>query len=283
MRTVKLCILLSGIFLFSMCGQKEKSVSEKSASEEKVKEKDLNIVFISGCNEYVSHITLKDFKKTLEDTYSNLRVTILQADGPLNVKGEYSNLNGTEALADCDLLLTFVRRTTISGKAIEDIKNYVKSGKPLVALRTSSHGFQSWPEFDKDVLGGNYSLHFKGEPEKRKLGPDGMAYTVGEPSGQPQKVTVDSLNKDHPVLEGIQDFVSKYSLYKTAPIAGDAKLLLTGKTSEGSQPVAWTRDQNGRRVVYIALGGVQDWKNPIFVKLITNSLFWAADFKAERK
>jgi len=23
----------------------------------------------------------------------------------------------------------------------------------------------------------------------------------------------------------------------------------------------------------------QDWKNPIFVKLLTNSLFWAADFK----
>ncbi len=110
-----------------------------------------------------------------------------------------------------------------------------------------------------------------------------MAYTVGEPSGEPQKVTVNSLNKDHPVLEGIQDFVSKYSLYKTAPIAGDAKLLLTGTTSEGSQPVAWTRDQNGRRVVYIALGGVQDWKNPIFVKLLTNSLFWAADFKAGRK
>src|SRR5258706_14547514 len=121
MRTIKLCILLSGIFLFSTCGPKEKRVIEKSANEEKAKEKDLNIVFISGCNEYVSHITLKDFKKTLEDTYSNLRVTILQADGPLNVKGEYSNLNGNEALEDCDLLLTIDRRTTISGHELEDI------------------------------------------------------------------------------------------------------------------------------------------------------------------
>src|SRR5258708_40139734 len=124
MRTIKLCILLSGIFLFSMCGQKEQKASEKTASEEKVKEKDLNIVFISGSNEYVSHITLKDFKKTLEDTYSNLRATILQADGPLNVKGEYSNLNGTEALPDCDLFLTFIRSTTDSGQAMGVIKNF---------------------------------------------------------------------------------------------------------------------------------------------------------------
>jgi type 1 glutamine amidotransferase len=247
------------------------------------KAKNLNVVFISGSNEYVSHLTLKEYKKTLEDTYSNITVTILQADGPVNEKDEYSNLNGTDALKGCDVLLTFVRRTTISGKAIEDIKNYVRSGKPLVALRTSSHGFQSWPEFDKEVLGGNYSFHFKGEPEKREIGPDGMRYVVGEPSGSPQTVTVDSANRNHPVLAGVEDFVSKYSLYKTAPIASDAKLLLTGKTEEGTEPVAWARDKNGGRVVYIALGGVQDWSNPLFVRLVTNSLFWAADFKPDKK
>ena len=186
-------------------------------------------------------------------------------------------------MKDCDVLLTFVRRTTISGKAIDDIKKYVASGKPLVALRTSSHGFQSWPEFDKEVLGGNYNHHYKGEPEKREIGADGMAYTVGEPWGSPQTVTVNPENKNHPVLEGITDFVSKYSLYKTSPIASDAKLLLTGKTEEGEEPVAWTRDHNGSRIVYIALGGVQDWKNPIFVRLVTNALFWAADFQREKE
>jgi type 1 glutamine amidotransferase len=264
MRTIKLWTLSFCMIFLASCNHKKDS---------------LNVVFISGSNEYVSHITLKDYKTKLESTYPAIHVTILQADGPLNEKAEYSNLDGTDVLKDCDVLLTFVRRTTISGKAIEDIRRYVESGKPLVALRTSSHGFQSWPEFDKEILGGNYSFHYKGEPEKREIGPDGMAYTVGEPQGSPQTVTIEPANKNHPVLAGVESFVSKYSLYKTAPIAADAKLLLTGTTEEGTEPVAWTRERNGSRVVYIALGGVQDWKNQNFVNLVTNSLFWAADFK----
>jgi type 1 glutamine amidotransferase len=266
MRIINL-VILSCVFLFTMSSPKKKN---------------LHVVFISGSNEYVSHVTLKEYKRELEATYANVKVTILQANGPLNEKNEYSNLDGTDVLKDCDVLLTFVRRTTISGKAIDDIKNYVASGKPLVALRTSSHGFQSWPEFDKEVLGGNYNNHYKGEPEKREIGADGMAYTVGEPTGAPQVVTVNSENRSHPVLAGVNDFVSKYSLYKTAPIASDAKLLLTGKTEEGEEPVAWTREQKGSKVVYIALGGVQDWRNPIFVRLVTNALFWAADFSGRK-
>ena len=31
---------------------------------------------------------------------------MLQADGEINFKGEYSNLQGLEALDDCDVLLT---------------------------------------------------------------------------------------------------------------------------------------------------------------------------------
>jgi len=206
-------------------------------------------------------------------------VTVLQANGTINEKDEYSNLDGTDILKTTDALLIFARRTTIKGKAIEDIKAYVNAGKPLVALRTASHGFQEWPEFDKEVLGGNYSFHYDGEPEKRLIGADGMRYVTGEPSGPVQQVSVNEPEKNHPVLKGIKNFSSKYSLYKTAPIAANATLLLTGQTNEGKEPLAWTRMHNGGRVVYIALGGVQDWQNPIFVQLVTNALFWAAGEK----
>ncbi|MFT3705120.1 MAG: ThuA domain-containing protein [Agriterribacter sp.] len=246
------------------------------------KGKKLHAVFISASNEYVSHITLNEFKKKLEATYSNVEVTVLQANGPINEKDEYSNLDGTDILKTADVLLIFARRTTIKGKAIEDIKAYVNSGKPLVALRTASHGFQEWPEFDKEILGGNYSFHYDGEPEKRLIGADGMRYVTGEPSGPVQQVSINEENKQHPVLAGIKNFSSKYSLYKTAPIAADAKLLLTGKTTEGTEPLAWARTIKGK-MVYIALGGVQDWQNPIFVQLVTNALFWTADFKAKKK
>ena len=76
MRIIKLGVILSCVFLFTM------SIPKK---------KNLNVVFISGSNEYVSHITLKEYKRELEATYANVKVTILQANGPLNEKNEYSN------------------------------------------------------------------------------------------------------------------------------------------------------------------------------------------------
>lgn len=243
--------------------------------------KDFKVAIISAANEYVSHITLAEYKKYLEQQVPGVKVILLQGSGPVNEKDEFSELQGTEQLKECDMLLVFARRTTISGKALEDFKNFVASGKPIVALRTSSHGFQGWPEFDKLVLGGNYSGHYEGEPEKRQIGADGRRYIVGETSGPTQSITINEANKDHPVLKGITNFTSKYSLYKTSPIAPDATLLLTGKTAEGSEPLAWTRTYNGARIVYIALGGVQDFANPIFKKLLTNAIIWAGNIKVK--
>jgi type 1 glutamine amidotransferase len=244
--------------------------------------KPFTIAIISGANEYVTHITLRQYKTYLEQQLPGVKTVFLQASGPVNEKDEYSELQGTEQLKDCDMLLVFARRTTIGGKALQDVKNFVASGKPIVALRTSSHGFQGWPEFDKTVLGGNYSGHYDGEPEKRLVGPDSLRYIVGETSGPSQSVTINKANKDHPVLKGITNFTSKYSLYKTSPIAPDATLLLTGTTAEGSEPLAWTRTYNGARVVYIALGGFQDFANPVFKKLLTNAVAWAGDIKIRK-
>ncbi|MDP4131358.1 MAG: ThuA domain-containing protein [Bacteroidota bacterium] len=243
----------------------------------------LRVVFISASNEYVSHITLKAYKKYLEKTYPGIRITILQGNGPVNDKDEYTNLDGTDALKNCDVLLVFARRTGFSGKAIDDLKAYVQANKPIVALRTASHGFQAWPEFDKEVLGGNYIGHYYGEPEKRVMGADSMRYVVGEPFGPVQTVTVNNKMKQHPVLKGVHNFKSKYSLYQTSPIAADASLLLSGTTKDGTEPLAWARTNHGERVVYIALGGVQDWTEPNFRTLVTNALFWAAAGNTKHK
>jgi type 1 glutamine amidotransferase len=246
------------------------------------KKKPLHIGFISAANEYVTHITLNEYKDRLLQKYPDIEISVLQGSGPVNAKDEFSEMQGTEVLKECDVVLVFARRTTFSGKALEDIRNYLDGGKPFVALRTASHGFQGWPEFDSLVLGGNYQGHYEGEPEKR-IDSLGKRFPVGEPTGEEQFVTVNAAVKDHPVLKGITDFKSKYSLYKTSPVAPNTTLLLTGTTSEGKEPVAWTRDYKGGRLVYIALGGLQDWKNPLFEQLVTNALFWVTERSAEIK
>jgi type 1 glutamine amidotransferase len=42
-----------------------------------------------------------------------------------------------------------------------------------------------------------------------------------------------------------------------------------------SEPVAWTREKDGRRVFYTSLGHPDDFKDDNFIRLIVNGLAWA--------
>jgi type 1 glutamine amidotransferase len=222
----------------------------------------LRVCLISGSNEYHSDLSLSAFKHFLESQY-NVQCVLIQARSQLNQFGEFSDLPGLDSLNHADVILLFTRRVTIPEDQLAQIKQYLDSGKPLVAVRTASHGLQGWPEFDKTVLGGNYQGHF-GLEFKQTASP------------------VETL-KDHPVLEGITKIVSGSSLYKTAPLASDAKLLMVSTTPQSSQPSAWTRVYKGGRIFYTSLGSPEDFKNPSFRHLLTNALFWTAGRKVPQE
>ena len=98
----------------------------------------------------------------------------------MNRRDEYSYIQGLEALDDCDVALFYTRRVTIDGEQLEAVKRYVNSGNPIVALRTTSHGFQNWLEFDKLVLGGNYHGHYPGGPELTAIDSNGNHHSEGQ-------------------------------------------------------------------------------------------------------
>ena len=86
------------------------------------------------------------------------------------------NIENLQVLKDADLIVTCIRRRALEPEKMGLIKNYIQSGKPLLAIRTSSHAFDAkgnvsrsgggvvasnvpvadqlaqWPEFDKDIL-----------------------------------------------------------------------------------------------------------------------------------
>lgn len=217
----------------------------------------LKVCLVSGSAEYDSDTSLAAFQKYLEEGY-NARCTLIKARG-------FEDLPGLEALDKCEAALFFTRRLTIGGEQLERVKKYCLSGRPIVAVRTASHGFQKWLEFDKLVLGGNYHGHFG--------------------NGPTMEARVNGDAKGHPVLEGIGTIRSRASLYRTAPLADDCKLLMSGSTpeSKGSQPVMWTRLYKGGRVFYTSLGAQQDFENATFLRMLANALFWAAERDMERK
>ena len=208
------------------------------------------IVLISGEYEYYSTNTLPAFKQFLENNYAVNCVY-------LERKGE--EIPGLDALKKADLSIFYIRRMTLPEDQLAQIKSYINSGKPLIGLRTASHAFQNWKEFDNAVLGGNYHNHHGNAlVATARINPDAAS---------------------HPILKNVaKDFQTAGSLYKTSPLAKGTTMLLTGSiTNQPPEPMAWTHTYNGSRVFYTSLGHPKDFDHPAFRTLLVNAIFWALD------
>ncbi|MHC4238733.1 MAG: ThuA domain-containing protein, partial [Planctomycetota bacterium] len=173
---------------------------------------------------------------------------------------ERDNIAGMEALATADLAVVYVRRRALPPEQMRYLRNYIKSGKPLIGLRTASHafvvrgdkpeaGFLEWPEFDGQVLGGNYHGH---HGNKAHDGP--KTYVWIEPGAEA-----------HQILAGVprgEIHVPSW-LYKTLPLAKTTRTLMMGRVDDRKphEPVTWTNTHSGGgRVFYTSLGHPDDFK-----------------------
>jgi len=211
-------------------------------------DKNFSVCMISGSFEYDSEASLIIFRHYIEHNHGvRSSMVIYQTE---------DDDQSLELLENTDVLVLFTRRLNTSGKELERFKAYCAQGKPIVGIRTASHAFQNWLAFDKEVLGGNYQGHYGAGP---------IAHVEIHPSA-----------KNHPILQGISNFDSYGSLYKNTPIAADTSLLLTGRTDEHAEPVAWTRVHRGGRIFYTSLGHQRDFQDENFLRLLANAMFWAA-------
>ncbi len=210
----------------------------------------LKVCLVSGSLEYKSNESLAGFQKYLEANYP------VQCSRAFLVGDDIKHLPGLENLDDCDVMLLFTRRLELSGDDLARIKKYCLSGRPIVGVRTASHAIQSWLELDKQILGGNYQGHHGNDLETQ--------------------VAIVDAAKNHPVLAGVTPFRTRGSLYKNQGIAEDVTLLMTGSNPDTTEPITWTRQANGGRVVYTSLGHPDDFHEPGFKRLLVNALFWAA-------
>jgi len=210
--------------------------------------KKLKVLLISGSVEYKSDDTLPILQKYLEANYP---VECIRA-----FRKTDDDVPGLEALETCDVAVFFTRRLTIKGEQLERIKKYAESGKPIVAIRTASHGFQNWLDMDKDILGGNYKGHFGAGPKcECKLTDAGAK---------------------HPTMNCVKPFVSEGSLYKNQGHNKDITVLMSGSIPKESEPITWVRENKGGRVFYTSLGHPKDFEEESFKRMIANAVFWTA-------
>jgi nicotinamidase-related amidase/type 1 glutamine amidotransferase len=225
-----------------------------------------HLVMVIGEREYETSATLPDFASKYLGQAFRVSYVYASEDDP-------NLFPGLEVLDTADVALISVRRRTLASEQLEIVRRFVAAGKPVLGIRTASHAFSlnkkaapkgaaEWPEFDAEVFGGNYNGHY----------------------GNSLESTVSTAKniKDDAAFRGIAataPFHQGGSLYRTAPLADGAKVLLSG-TVEGkdAEPVAWTfKRKDGGKSFYTSLGHKGDFNNPVFVHLLVNSLRWATN------
>ena len=208
------------------------------------------IALISGSLEYKSDESLIAFQKLLEEKYPVECVRMFRKTD--------TDIDGLDKLADCDLAIFFTRRLKPDDKQLSLIKKYCDRGKPILGIRTASHGFQNWLDMDKDVYGGNYKNH--------------------NPGGPKCEVSLVDKQKDDPILKGVKPYSSAASLYKNTDVAKDVTVLLTGTIPKESEPLAWTRErkvnEKSQRIFYTSLGHTDDFAEASFKRLLINAIGW---------
>ena len=225
-----------------------------------------HVVFVIHENEYEASRTLPEFARTELEEKLGWKCTYVQGE-------KAHDLPGLEALETADLLVVYVRRQVLPAEQLKYIRAYCESGKPVVGIRTASHAFAGregmmnpdgveWPEFDQDVLGGNYADHHGNNK-------DNPTVIWGSPTA-----------KGHPILEGVTQ--AKHTttswLYKVLPLSDAAVPLMMGQVGDRVpvEPVAWTNiSKYGSRVFYTSLGHPDDFTVASFRTLLSNSMQWA--------
>ncbi len=225
------------------------------------------IAFLIAEKEYRSGRTLPEFADRLQRKHNLFcEFMIGVRDG---TPAQRNTLSDVDQLQAADLAVVYVRRRALPDAQMTHLRDYLDAGKPLIGIRTASHAFDArgarsddcveWPAFDSEVLGGNYHGHY------------------GKAEGATDVVVVKEA-REHTILKGVSGFDSPSWLYQVRPLAPTTQVLMMGHIKgKEPEPVVWTNNYKGGRIVYTSLGHWDDWKIESFDRLMTNAVFWAMD------
>jgi type 1 glutamine amidotransferase len=205
-------------------------------------------IHLIGVGEYEAAKSLAEFQKYLEQHFR------VECTASLGGKGKM--LDNLDGLKSADLLVIFARRLNLPEEQMSIIRQHWEKGRPVVAMRTSSHAFQPVDNaiFDRKVLGGNY----------RGSG----SYTA------PFKAIANKPRGDHPVLKGVGPITSR-GYYGNDKLAEDADVLQVVESDRKTPlPVTWAHTYKGGRTIYTSMGVPEDFRDEQFRRLLVNAIFW---------
>ncbi|TLD68911.1 ThuA domain-containing protein [Phragmitibacter flavus] len=252
-----------------------------------------HVVLLAGDEEYRSEEALPMLAKLLAE-HHGFTTTVLFS---VNESGEVdpnkgSSLTAPENLDNADLVIMSLRFRHWPDEAMKHFDDYLKAGKPIIALRTSTHAFNIT---DKTSAFHYYTWNTKAEPwpggfGKHVLGETWVAHHGAHKKEATRGIIPDTA-KTNPLLNGVSDIFGTTDVYTAAPPA-DATILVLGQVLAGMnptdapvegqkndplQPIAWTREFKNdagttNQIFTTTMGAATDLTNEGLRRLIVNAV-----------
>lgn len=262
-----------------------------------------HVVLMAGDEEYRSEETMPMLAQILS-VHHGFDCTVLfsmSVDGTFIDPNNGASLEGTEKLADADLMITANRFRHPDEATMKNIHDFVEAGKPIIGLRTSTHAFNGiqgkyafynynhggpkWEQgFGREILGETWVRHHGGHKTQATGG----------------KIVEEK--KDHPVLRGVveESIFAPSDVYEVRlPLPGDSQPLVLGAVLDGMNvgdppiagpknkpmmPVVWTKSyttDSGKagKVVTTTMGASLDFVEPGLRRIVVNSVYWLLDLE----
>lgn len=259
-----------------------------------------HIVLIAGDDEYRSEELIPQLGKILS-VHQGFKCTVLFAQNKKTGEidpGAKDNIPGLHLLDDADLMVMFLRFRELPDADMKHIIDYTNSGKPILALRTSTHAFNyirnrkspyakytyksSQPSggWGRQVLGETWVSHYGGHKRESTRGKVAKGF------------------EGNPLVNGCDDIWGPSDVYGLRTLTGDSKPVIMGHVLTGMKPtdpekpgkkpvpVAWIKTHTGSagktaRVFTTTMGHVGDLQSEGFRRLLVNACFWCLRLEAK--
>lgn len=236
--------MTAAIALLSLCRQ---ASSQDSVWKPKPKRSDaVKALVITGGHDHDS-----DFYSVFDD------------DGINAVIDPYPNGLQKDIRKRADVLVLYDMLRETPPEKQKSLRDFVESGKGVVALHHAICGRVDWPWWYEEVVGGRWLF----EPA------NGMPVSSYK---HDEEISVKPVG-EHPITKGVGAFRIFDETYKGLWISPKVKVLLETDHPLSDKAVAWIGPYEKARVVYIQLGHDRNANlNPNYQRLVRNAIRWAA-------
>ncbi|HWB04884.1 MAG TPA: hypothetical protein VG796_17785 [Verrucomicrobiales bacterium] len=276
-----------------------------------------HVVFVTGEEEYRSEEAAPMLARVLS-THHGFKTTVLfpiekargkDKDKDKDKKKEGGSINpnfpdnipGLAQLDAADMMVMMLRFRELPDDDMKYIVDFVKAGKPILAVRTSTHAFAytmrrespyaSW-DWQSSAWPGGFGQQILGETWVRHHGEHGRESTRG---------IINSEHAAHPILKGVRDLWGPSDVYGVDHLPATAQVLVRGQVlagmkpddppvsgskNEPMQPLVWVKDyqyQGGKpgKAIVTTMGAAVDLECADLRRLFVNAIYWGCGLEAQ--